>query len=124
VSDARGVVFDVVGLDHRVTRASQKKLAQLVKDHREVECSLKRDPENEYDENAVKVYVDDPNFRAKKVHIGYLRRGTAKVLASGMDAERLTVRHCYLIYIDVEHGWGRVRVSFFKTPGNKPKFKT
>lgn len=48
---------------------------------------LEREPDNAYDPNAIKVFVDDPVHGA--VHIGYVAAGTAAELAPIMDVEGL-----------------------------------
>lgn len=107
------ITLDVVGLDWRVGKSEQERLAELVKEQ-PLDCVMEREPDNAHDENAVKILLG-------RNHIGYLRRSTAKVLAQGFDNGTLKVKSCVLAEVNVEHGWGRLKVRFLKTPASKPK---
>jgi hypothetical protein len=124
---AKSFTFDVVGLNHRVHRGKQEILAYVVR-NMPLDCRLQREPDNEHDPNAVMVYIDDERleayFRVAVVHIGYIRRGTAAVIASGLDAGRLEVRRCRLFSVYPERGEGKIRVAFLKTPVLKRKTRT
>jgi len=117
----KGVTFDVVGLDHRLIKDTQRTLKKLVATA-PVICQLRREPGNIHDKNAIRVIVNDSRLRenypkvfgSNKLHIGYLRRDTAKVLAPGMDKRRVKVTGCLLTQVNVDHGWGRVNVRFSK----------
>jgi hypothetical protein len=116
-----GVTFDVVGLDHRLIKDTQRTLKKLVSTA-PLSCQLKREPGNLYDKNAIKVIVCDDRLRenypkvfgSNKLHIGYLRRDTAKVLAPGIDKRRVKLTGCLLTQVNAEHGWARVNVRFSK----------
>lgn len=47
---------------------------------------LEREPDNAYDENAVKVIYEDP-FSGVTYHVGYIEKGIAASLARWLDAE-------------------------------------
>lgn len=51
---------------------------------------LEREPDNAYDENAIRVYYDDP-FSGVPFHIGYVEKGIAASLARWLDED-----HAYL----------------------------
>jgi hypothetical protein len=125
---AKGVTFDVVGLDHRLIKDTQRVLKKLVQVS-PLTCQLQREPGNLYDKNAIKVIVNDERLRenypkvfgSNKLHIGYLRRDVAKVLAPGFDKRRTKARSCNLTQVNVSHGWGRVSIVFSKKRSTKPE---
>jgi hypothetical protein len=122
---AKGMKFDVVGINHRLLPGTQRLLERLIV-FKPLKCELQREPRNTHDSNAIKVNITDPRledfreFPKPPVHIGYIRRGTAAVLASGFDAGRLKVKVCRLVSIDTRHGEGQVQVAFLKSPASKP----
>jgi hypothetical protein len=113
-------IFDVVGMNHRVSLEACENLArQTERDRQSLKCELQREPTNPVDPRAVKVVVTDE--RAKhKGHIGYLRRKVASVIAPALDRGTAEVASCRLIYVNVEHGWGRIELKL-KTPASKRK---
>jgi hypothetical protein len=118
------VKFDVVGMNHRVLLTARRRMATLT-EKKSLRCDLEREPKNQYDKNAIKVVLVDRRFDPRlnwetRFHIGYIRRETAKVLAHGLDSGNLRVKACRLVYVNADHGWGSVRVSFLKTPVTKP----
>lgn len=84
------VELSVVGLNHRVTATEFGKLFDALP----VKCRLVREPENEYDENAIKVIAHP------KRHIGYLRRGVASSLAPRLDKKITEIVSCELVSLD------------------------
>jgi len=91
--------LSVVGLNHRVRIESMKKMERELP----LKCRLEREPGNLADENAIKVILDDEDFRTNW-HIGYLRRSLATVLAPLMDSNDLRVLSAELTELDVEIG--------------------
>jgi len=122
----RVMKLDVVGLNYRLLPQQRQKLATMV-ERKPLACELEREPKNKYDKHAIKVNVNDLHLpglklpvRNGKLHIGYIRRGTAAVLAQGLDAKTLRVKSCRLTYVN-SHGWGNVEVVFSKSPASKRK---
>ena len=111
--------LDVVGMNHRLLPGKRRTLATYIETS-PLKCKLQREPDNIYDKNAIKVLVTDSRLNKSRLHIGYVRRGTAEVVAQGMDSGRLKVKSCHLTDVDVTHGSGSLTVVFLKTPASKP----
>jgi hypothetical protein len=82
---------DVVGVGFRMKHDVRVVLDEIVK-KKPLRVDLQREPENEYDENAIKVVLSDP--RAGQLdghHLGYLGRPVAEVLAPRLDGEEVVV---------------------------------
>ena len=75
------ITLTCVGLHYRLTITKLRKL----QDNLPLQAELRREPENEYDENAIAVWVIEKPFR--EVKIGYLKREVAHDLAPQMDSK-------------------------------------
>lgn len=86
--------LDCVGLGFRMKRDVRDKLAQLVA-KKPIKVTLEREPENEYDINAIKVTCAAAG-EFKDKHFGYVRGETAAILAPQMDEGNVTVKAAHL----------------------------
>lgn len=103
--------LEVVGMNHRVTISTLENLADDVPLH----CKLEREPDNAHDENAVKVVVIEKPWRKQHdgMHVGYIARATASVIAPAMDegGERWPYTDAWLTAIDTDTGTGELLLS-------------
>lgn len=74
------ISLTAVGLHYRLTISKLRKLQELLP----LKAELRREPDNEYDENAIAVWIVERPFR--EVKIGYLKKEVAHDLAPKMDA--------------------------------------
>lgn len=111
-------IFDVVGMDHRVTLEVRENLERQTEQGR-LKCELQREPTNQADPNAVKVVLADRRVKSKG-HIGYLRRQVAAVIAPALDRGSSEVTSCRLVMVNAKYGWGRIELKL-KTPASKRK---
>lgn len=74
--------ISVVGMQYR----TKQSLRYMLKDHLPLRVRLEREPNNKYDENAVMVIADQSPY--KDIHLGYIPRLVAEVVAPYMDKDR------------------------------------
>lgn len=93
--------FDVVGLGFRMKRESRRALKMLVEKKGSIPgMRLEREPDNRADPNAIKVCL--PERVMHGIHIGYLHRETAALLAPKIDAGTLVVKSATLTEVTGE----------------------
>jgi hypothetical protein len=114
----RRLELSVVGIEYRVTPATVRKL----QDGLPLQAELLREPDNSYDENAVKVVLTDKSLKGQ-FHIGYLSRQLASEIGPRMDAGRFPYVQAVLTEIDEKTGKLDVRMAakakaISKVPGN------
>ena len=112
------IELDVVGLQHRITTSTRRWLAKSLKENGPIFCKLVREPENTHDENAIKVVIQEGNY--KDLHLGYIQRAVAAVLALMMDDSLITDVLLAIVSIDVDAGTADARLQF--TAPSKVKF--
>lgn len=100
--------LDVIGLKFRWKKELREKLAMTVNTRSVAGIRLEREPENEYDENAIAVYLPNRLYDGKQ--LGYIRRDSAALLAPKMDAGSLEVVSATLT---------EIRAGEPKTPWNE-----
>jgi hypothetical protein len=100
----RTLEIEAVGLNYRLTPGTIRKLAQVTP----VQVRLEREPGNEFDPNAVKILVTEKPWakRHAPLHIGYVARGTASVLAPRMDSGKFPFPDVWLTDADPDTGRG------------------
>ncbi len=103
------VELDVVGLQHRVTPSTRRYLARHVADE-PMFCKLVREPENQHDENAIKVVIQEGSY--KDLHIGYIQRSVAAVLAIMLDEGEISDVLLSIVDIDVDKGTAAAKLMF------------
>lgn len=85
----------VVGLQHRLTKTKIEKLIDALP----LMIELRREPENEFDENAIAVWCIEKPF--KEVKIGYIQRVVAADLAGPMDDGKFKPYEAWLSEVEV-----------------------
>lgn len=75
------ITLTCVGLHYRLTISKLRALQENLP----LKAELRREPENEYDENAIAVWVIEKPFR--EVKIGYVQKAVAHDLAPKMDSK-------------------------------------
>lgn len=114
------LTLTVVGMQYRVTMSSRRMMASDAEEGT-IECRLEREPNNRYDENAIKVIIASEPF--KGFHIGYLQRPVAVTLAPLMDAGDIHIVAAVLDSVNPQEGEGELEVMV-KTAGKPRKKKS
>jgi len=96
--------LQVVGLNYRLTPA---KIAKI-KRETPLRCVLEREPMNAHDENAIKVVITQRPWahEGEGLHIGYIARQTAQVLAGKLDGGKFPFTDVWVTDVDVDKGIG------------------
>lgn len=112
MAKTKQIEVSVVGLNYRATVSTLKKLASEVP----VQCALEREPENEHDENAIKVVITEKPWRRPHggFHIGYVKRETAAAIAPALDAGTFPFNRAWLMSVDPETGRGEMSLEKVK----------
>ncbi len=111
----------VVGLKYRVTTSTRRYLAKTVMD-KPIFCSMVREPENTHDENAIKVVVKEGTY--KGMHIGYIQRGVAVVLAVLLDEGGIQDELLAITSMDVDTGEADAELHFMAPKSVQGHLKT
>jgi hypothetical protein len=102
--------FTIVGIQYRLTKATRSRLS------REVPFAVyfKREPKNQYDPNAIAVFVAGGNF-LENMHIGYLRKELAAVLAPKLDNGEAQLPAFGIVdSFNVDKGYAEVKMALLK----------
>jgi hypothetical protein len=96
----------VVGMGYRVTTSTLRAISTDAP----LKIKLEREPDNEHDENAIKVLiVEKPYARHDEgFHIGYIPHAVALVLAPIMDTTGLPWDEAWITSADPETGMGEL----------------
>jgi|SRR3972149_3938292 len=116
----RKLETSVVGMQYRIGMSTRGMLAK----HLPAEISLRREPFNPADRNAIAVFWEDKPYTG--FQIGYLPREVAAILAPLMDLKELEVKKARLVELDVPKGRGEAVIVFkakAKVPAKKKKKK-
>lgn len=98
----------VVGLNFRAKKDARAVLAASVA-KKPLSLALYREPENKYDANAIQVYGAAKEWDG--VHLGYLARSVAEVLAPRMDDGTIAVVDCFLTEVfGPDHKMGEAHI--------------
>lgn len=108
----------VVGLNYRVTASTRRLLAQKVTEG-PISVTVQREPKNKHDENAIKVVISEGKFTG--LHIGYIPRSTAAVMAPALDKREIDDVTGYLT--DVADSEATMLLQFGKVKKDKRKTK-
>jgi len=98
----------VAGLEYRVTVGTQERLAQAAP----ISAKLVREPDNEEDENAIKVILTEKPFRG--YHVGYVPRSIAKALAFHMDVDDVNITEVWVLSVDPDTESADLLIRFQK----------
>lgn len=101
----------VVGVQYHLAPTTRDKLASLVP----LKVDLVREPKNQFDPNAVKVILME---HTSGLHIGYLPRDIASMLAPQMDEGNIWLEASILK--ELEGNSGQLAVSFHRKLRNRP----
>lgn len=104
---SREQTFSVAGMNYHTTPSMQRQMA----DSLPVMVSLKREPENSHDENAIAIHLD--TLRPGMM-IGYVPRGVAEVLAPAMDGKRVKIETAWLTKVDYRTGTAEMQLVLRK----------
>jgi hypothetical protein len=111
-----------VGLQFRWTKSGRETLARSCP----FPVDLEREPDNEHDENAVKVVIA-ADYKLKKLrgkHLGYLRRQAAEHMAPRLDAGTLEVVKLWVTNIDPAMAEATIDARFRDIPPKLKKVST
>lgn len=100
----------VVGLRHSVTPATLREMDKMCP----LPISLRREPENRHDENAIAVIVQEKPWKGMKV--GYVPRQTASEIAPRLDRGKVSFADGLLTSVDADSGIGEMRLNFRRRP--------
>lgn len=93
--------LDVVGLGFRLKRETRVNLAMRAEKSGGIKgIRLVREPDNEYDPNAIAVFL--PKRLMGGAQIGYLRRPSAELLARKLDAGEMVIVKATLLSLRAE----------------------
>jgi len=103
----RTLDFTLAGMNYRVAPLAQKEMAG----NTPIRLSLRREPENQHDENAIAVYLE--TYR-KGMHVGYVPRGVAETLAPLMDGKQVEIESVWLTSVDPTGHTGTILLTLRK----------
>lgn len=105
---SRKLSVSVVGLQHRVTMTTRRMMAARISDGGPMEVKLEREPDNHVDPNAIRVIVTGGPY--SKLHIGYVPRRVAEILAPALDKKQAELGMCLLTGVTPEDGEGELLI--------------
>jgi hypothetical protein len=105
----RKIEIPLVGVHYRVTLTAIKNLEKAVP----ISCRFEREPDNQYDFNAIAVYLVEPPW--KNLQIGYVARAVAAEIAPRMDKGQFHVLEAWVTVINTEDGTGELQVKWAKS---------
>lgn len=94
---SKEITVTVVGVSYRVAPYETNEIEEITP----LAAVLQREPENEHDENAIAVFINEGRW--KGTHIGYVKRETASALAPRMDSG-IEISECWLLEIGPREG--------------------
>lgn len=110
------IEVECVGMQYRLSISTRR----FLKKRLPIQVVLKREMSNESDENAIAVYTtSDPDNPYRNMHLGYLRRRVAAVLAPHFDAKRILRGYGDLLMMDEIEGTGEMVIYLAKRRGVK-----
>lgn len=105
----RKIEMVIVGLQHRLTPSTRNMLERRVSEA-PVEVAIEREPDNSFDEHAIKVIISDTPY--KNLHIGYIPRGSAALLAPLMDTDEIKEIHGTMTDVQPMDGTATMLLQF------------
>lgn len=85
--------FTVVGLQYALSQSGRKLIGKQVP----FRVKLKRNPNNEYDSNAIEVVIADIKVSNAQMRMGHLSRQVAGVLAPEMDKGAMKIEKATVV---------------------------
>lgn len=111
------LITDVVGMNHRVTPHTLHMLAEKAKDG-PLKVSLRRDPKNAHDENAIEVILQSTPM--KGMMLGFVPRQISARFAPMLDSGRAVVVDAHITEVFDDEGSSDLVVRW-KSQASKPK---
>lgn len=111
----RRLTLSVVGIEYRVTLTTRQMVLARMEDAGPIACRLEREPTNTHDRNAIKVIIAEKPYA--KLHLGYLRRQIAQVLAKPLDRGVVVVKEAHLVELWPRDGEGEILVTLLMPVG-------
>lgn len=105
--------FDLtlVGMKWRLSDQEILQLEELIEDEGGVPCKFEREPTNEVDPKAIKVFTLDPERKVfHNVQVGYVRRPANGPLFD-LLRRGASVKMCLLVYVNPKDGSGELQVG-------------
>jgi hypothetical protein len=113
---------NVVGMQHRLTMSTRRLMVGYLRKCDRIGVMLIREPDNNADENAIKVVIRDTPY--KGMHIGYLPKTVASVYAPALDEMLIQVIDSWVWEVNPDEGTASLVIRFGKHGKVKPKRKT
>jgi hypothetical protein len=101
------MTIEIKGMQYRLSSSTRRLIAMQMLPLR---VRLVREPENEHDENAIAVFGYEGSF--KRMHLGYVGRETAAVLAPKIDDGELVFVEARLVECDSREATGEMKVTW------------
>lgn len=108
MAKTRLLEISCVGMRHRITPATMREMDEICP----LKVTLKREPENHHDTNAIAIVCDENPW--KGMQVGYIGRQVAEEIAPRLDRKRVEVTEAYLTGVDADSGIGDLRIKFLK----------
>lgn len=100
--------FSVVGIQYRVTKPTRR----MMKEHLPFKVELLRERENNHDPNAIKVVIAKHfDIPYKGMHLGYVRKQRAGMLAPALDARKVEIHEAWVTSLDAEEAVAEMLVT-------------
>ena len=96
------------GFNHRSIASTRREIAAEVP----LAISLVREPTNPHDPSAIAVHLQEAPW--KDLHIGYVPKAVAAVLALRLDLGEIRVDEGWLLEVDPEEGSGEILLKTTK----------
>lgn len=99
----------LAGMQYRVTPTTSEEMQRLAP----IKAKLVREPDNHYDENAIAVVLlEKPE---QNMHVGYLPRAVARLLAPRLDRGEIEVTEAWLLEVFPDESEADVMIRYRKT---------
>lgn len=101
----------VVGLQHRITPSTRRMLADACESDT-ISTVIEREPDNIADEHAIKVVISGKPY--KGLHIGYIPRATAAIMAPAIDQDDIDISSARgeITEVDPQNGTATMLLQF------------
>lgn len=112
-SPVREMEISMVGFNHRAIAETRREIA--------AECPLAvaliREPDNPHDPSAIMVHLQEKPW--KGMHVGYVPRALAGMLALKIDLDEISIERAWLQEVDPEEGTGQLLLKVIKRKAPK-----
>lgn len=101
---------NAVGMQHRLTMSTRRMMVGYLRKHERIDVMLVREPDNQHDENAIKVVIRDSPY--KGMHVGYLPRTVSSVYAPALDEMVIQVVESWIWEVNPDEGTASLVIRF------------